>query len=390
MRSTTIVRSAAATLLVLLMAAPARAIPAFARKYQFSCSTCHAPVPKLKAFGEAFAARGFRLEDPSQEPTRAVIDTGDPTLRLLREFPFAVRIDGFASWKPDAPAETDVEWPWSLKFLSGAPISDSISYYFYGILEKGGNLALEDAFLQFSAPLKLPLDLVVGQFQVSDPLFKRELRLERYDYEIYKTRVGRAVVDLTYDRGLMVMSTLPGGLETVVQIVNGHGFQPADEEDNFDGDVLKNFGLRVAHALGGQGRVGVYGYWGKQKGDAADNRTWYFGPDLSVDLGERWQFNAQYLERRDDNPWFLDTHGSDVETRGGFAELHFYPLGRDGRWVLSGLYNNVDSDDPEAQSESISITANRLLARNIRLVLEAGREIERKAGRLTVGFVAAF
>ena len=45
-------------------ARPAEAIPAFARKYQFSCSTCHAPAPRLKPFGEAFAARGFRLEDP--------------------------------------------------------------------------------------------------------------------------------------------------------------------------------------------------------------------------------------------------------------------------------------------------------------------------------------
>jgi len=390
MRPTAIVRPAATALLVLLMAAPAHAIPAFARKYQFSCSTCHAPVPRLKAFGEAFAARGFRLEDPSQEPTRAVIDTGDPTLRLLREFPFAARIDGFASWKPDATAEADVEWPWTLKFLSGAPISDSISYYFYGILEKGGNLALEDAFLQFNAPLKMPLDLIVGQFQVSDPLFKRELRLERFDYQIYKTRIGRAAVDLTYDRGVMVMATLPGGLETVLQVVNGHGFEPADEEDNFDGDVLKNFGLRVAHALGDRGRVGAYGYWGKQRGETADNRTWYFGPDLSVDLGEQWQLNAQYLERRDDNPWFVEAQGSDVQTRGGFAELHFYPLGRDGRWVLSGLYNKVASDEPEARWESVSITGNRLLARNIRLMLEAGREIERKAGRLTIGFIAAF
>ena len=63
-----------------VVTAPAEAIPAFARKYQFSCSTCHAPVPRLKPFGEAFAARGFRLEDPSQEPPRATYDVGDPTL----------------------------------------------------------------------------------------------------------------------------------------------------------------------------------------------------------------------------------------------------------------------------------------------------------------------
>ena len=33
---------------------------------------------------------------------------------------------------------------------------------------------------------------MVGQFQVCDPLFKRELRLERYDYEIFKTQRRRS------------------------------------------------------------------------------------------------------------------------------------------------------------------------------------------------------
>ena len=80
----------------------AEAIPAFARKYQFSCSTCHAPAPRLKAFGEEFAGRGFRLEDPAQEPPRATYDVGDPLLQLPRDFPLAARMDGFADWKEDA------------------------------------------------------------------------------------------------------------------------------------------------------------------------------------------------------------------------------------------------------------------------------------------------
>lgn len=37
------------------------AIPAFARKYGASCSLCHAPFPRLTAFGERFAANGFEF-----------------------------------------------------------------------------------------------------------------------------------------------------------------------------------------------------------------------------------------------------------------------------------------------------------------------------------------
>jgi len=47
--------------LVLLAAAPARAIPAFARKYGTSCQTCHTVYPKLTPFGEAFRRNGFRF-----------------------------------------------------------------------------------------------------------------------------------------------------------------------------------------------------------------------------------------------------------------------------------------------------------------------------------------
>ena len=41
----------------------AEAIPAFGRKYRMSCSTCHAPIPRLKAYGDDFAGNGFVLAD---------------------------------------------------------------------------------------------------------------------------------------------------------------------------------------------------------------------------------------------------------------------------------------------------------------------------------------
>lgn len=370
-------------------AAPANAIPAFARRYQFSCSTCHAPVPRLKPFGEAFAARGFRLEDPSQEPVRATYDTGDPTLRLLRELPLAFRFDGYASVKDDVLAETDMEWPWAFKILSGGPLSDTISYYAYFIIEKGEVTGLEDAYMQFNRPLKLPFNLLAGQFQVCDPLFKRELRLERFDYEIYRTRVASSPINLTYDRGIVAASTLPGEIDTVFQVVNGNGIGRADEDSSFDEDGLKNVSLRLARTFD-KVRIGVFSYWGRTSGTDAKNTTYYIGPDLVVNFSDRLQFNAQYLERRDDNPLFAADHGPDWETRGGFAELVVLPLGVDGKLSLAALYNRVSSDDPEAERETISGTVGHLLARNVRGVAEAGRDIEHKAWRVSVGFVSAF
>ena len=46
---------------VLGSATSAYAIPAFARRYQTSCQTCHIAFPRLTPFGEAFRRNGFRF-----------------------------------------------------------------------------------------------------------------------------------------------------------------------------------------------------------------------------------------------------------------------------------------------------------------------------------------
>jgi hypothetical protein len=59
-----LLRRAALGSLVLIAAAsaaPAFAVPAFARKYGTSCQTCHSAFPKLTPFGEAFRRNGYRF-----------------------------------------------------------------------------------------------------------------------------------------------------------------------------------------------------------------------------------------------------------------------------------------------------------------------------------------
>jgi hypothetical protein len=380
-----------AALICSFVASSAEAIPAFARKYQFSCSTCHAPAPRLKPFGEAFAARGFRLEDPSQEPPRATYDVGDPTLQLMRELPLAFRLEGYAATGEKDSLKADSQWPWVFKILSGGQISRKISYYVYFIIENGEVAGLEDAWVQINSVFGTPIDLSVGQFQVCDPLFKRELRLERFDYQIFRTHVGEAHVDLTYDRGLIAAWEFPGKLESVFQLVNGNGIAMADEWANFDRDNYKNIAYRLARSFK-KGRIGAFAYWGKERGNSGKtNRTYYIGPDLIVEFSDRLQLNAQYLERRDDNPFFADgVRGADWQTRGGFVELVYLPLGPDARWSTAGLYNQIASDDENARYRSVSATLGYLLARNVRLTFDVGKEFERQGFRGSVGLVTVF
>jgi hypothetical protein len=54
---------AVALLLLILLVTPQKstAIPAFARQYQTSCTTCHSDFPKLNDFGKAFKDAGFKF-----------------------------------------------------------------------------------------------------------------------------------------------------------------------------------------------------------------------------------------------------------------------------------------------------------------------------------------
>jgi len=58
------------SVLMFLNVPSANAIPAFARKYQTSCQTCHVGFPKLTPYGEAFRLLGYRLPQESEDQVK--------------------------------------------------------------------------------------------------------------------------------------------------------------------------------------------------------------------------------------------------------------------------------------------------------------------------------
>ena len=56
------VLAVAAAALAVLVPSRAGAIPAFARKYNVACSSCHEAWPKLNDFGELFRDNGWKLQ----------------------------------------------------------------------------------------------------------------------------------------------------------------------------------------------------------------------------------------------------------------------------------------------------------------------------------------
>ena len=373
----------------------AAGIPAFARRHKISCSTCHAPVPKLKPYGDEFAGNGFII--PEEEKERDYVTAGDDLLWLNRDFPIAGRFDAYAVYEEDRSAENDLETPWGLKLLSGGTLYRGIGYYFYFYLSERGEVAgIEDAYVHFNDIGGSELDIMVGQFQTSDPLMKRELRLTFEDYQIYKESIGESETNLAYDRGIMVTyGVAPTSTDLVAFVVNGNGKEEASADRKYDKDDYKNVGFRLSQGIGEYASVGGYVYYGKEEAGGGDdglsgeNEITYWGPDLNVAIGPV-EVTGQYLLRKDTNPLFQGDPGEEVETEGIVAELVLAPQLDRSRFYFVALYNRVDSDLDDYDYETATASASFVLARNLRLVGEYTRDLEAERNRFVTGFVSGF
>jgi hypothetical protein len=395
----------------------ASAIPAFARKYRMSCATCHAPVPRLNATGEAFAANGFEFA-VGEEP-RDTIGTGDPLLRLMNAIPLAIRYDAYMSAyskRNNGQVVVDQQLPWVVKLLSGGQIANKISYYAYFLVTERGEVAgLEDAYVQFTDLGGSGVSLLAGQFQVSDPLFKRELRLSYEDYQVYRVRVGESPVDLTYDRGLMALWSPLEGMDIAFQLLTGQGLSAANGARQFDRDNYKDFALRLSQDVGPI-RLGGFGYIGREGNDLAGNRVRVLGEDATLPIASKGELNLQFLRRWDDDPFFGACSVATPCPGGATApfattvdaamvEATFWPAGLAGRWYVSALGNYIEADRPVVSlrlGEQLdapgylqkyrvgSLGLHYLLRRNVRLLGEGSWNFEAEQARLITGFTLAF
>jgi hypothetical protein len=375
-------------------------MPAFARQYNVSCVACHDAFPRLNGFGEQFAAMNYRM--PQWRETMA--DVGDTQLALPKSLPVAIRAQAFVQGRDEgadidpltgatgASSSFDFQAPYLIKLLSSAPLSDHITFYFYGIFaEKGGNgeALIEDAWFRHDDAFGTGIGVQLGQFQVSDLMFPREVRLTFQDYYAYRA------AGITYDRGVIFDRDV-GPVAIAVGLVNGSGIEqnfPIDSpgirrpDRLFDNDSAKTVFGRVGFDVGPVG-VGLFGLAGEQRSAAGaigettgtrDTDKQIVGLDLAGSIAAKVHWYVQGLWNRWDD--FLDVApGEDYEWFGGFAGLDYI---YNDRWAFSALYNYVDAgdfDDSNTIFEGIAINsitfgASYYFMRNLKGVIEANVDL---------------
>ena len=377
--------------IILLIPEKTEAMPVFARKYNMSCNTCHAAYPKLNAFGEQFADDNMRLPNWKDK----TVPTGDDMLALPDSVPFAVRMQAFVQAREaetidietgdTATADTDFQSPYLIKLLSSAPLSDHISYYFYAILaEKGdnGTAIVEDAWFAHDDIFGSKISLMLGQFQVSDLMFPREVRLTFQDYMVYR------MAGLTYDRGLLFGYTA-GAVDLALGFVNGNGIEenltinsPGYKRSDhlFDNNNNKSVFGRIGGEVSGV-NIGLFAYSGTQKNatgvagtDSGERNTdkLSYGIDMSGMFGSKTYWFTQLLQNDWDDFINDDTKYSWF---GGFFGIDYI---HSDRWAYSVLYNYTDANDLEntdtvyegIDMNSLTLSASYYFMRNVKAVIE--------------------
>ncbi len=382
------------TLLVsLLHAAPAGAMPAFARTYNVSCNACHSAYPRLSPMGESFADEwNFRLPNWKQQS----LELGDERLYLPRQLPLGIRAQGFVqardgeaidpvTGEPAADSAVDFQAPYLVKLLASAPLSEQISFYFYAIFaEKGGNgeVVVEDAWFSYGGLFDTGVSMMLGQFQVSDVMFPREVRLTFQDFVPYR------LAGITYERGVLFGRSF-GPVDVDLGFVNGNGIDanaainsPGFRRPDrlFDNDTSKTVFARAGTDVRGI-TAGLFALAGEQRNAAGpagtlsgdrDTDKRILGLDLSGEIEGGFHWFAQALW----NEWdgFLDPAAS-YEWYGAFAGVDWV---RNELWTHSVLYNYADANDLDNTDtvfegidiSSLTFSSSYYFMRNVKGVIE--------------------
>jgi hypothetical protein len=192
----------------------ADAIPAFSRKYQTSCTTCHSNYPELNDFGEAFKKNGFKfpkddesfVKDPpvllgakaQKEAFPEAVYPGE----IPGSLPVAFRYSGNFTWNAKQPQplqaagfvpQTDLFVPNTFTIISAGSFGQNLAFWIDDDISAGGTGAgggLGDGYLRyndlghyFHLP-KNALNVRFGQFELDLP-FSQARTIYPTAYDIF-------------------------------------------------------------------------------------------------------------------------------------------------------------------------------------------------------------
>jgi len=361
----------------------AEAIPAWSRKYQTGCTTCHTVFPKLNYFGKAFRNNGYRFpggldESATKEPP--VIMGADSYKKLFPRalwpshipgaVPVAIRGISRVNWFEDDQTTT-FEFPHEFELLTGGTLGETFSFF--------GELEVENENNENELEMGLTLQydprawLHVRMGTVAPHPIPDMLRLTAAHYSVYDTRTtpGTLTVSVPNPNRSTATLSIPtttgedrwrfredqagvqvwgarngaggrGGLTWAVGLANG--------QNVIDSNNNKDVFARIAYKIGGYGELG---------GSEMPQDLEYWRDD-SVKVGF-FAYDGKSTNNYTGSTIALSgTPGTGLVTVNAASTIEndFQIVGAEFDWWfkdlnLFGLYLRQADDDPRGTGESI-------------------------------------
>ena len=333
-------------LVVVFFQSRTSAIPAFARKYKTSCSTCHVAFSKRNLFGEAFRRNGYVMplndaqlikEKPVSLGVEAWKDLWPEAIwpgSLPESFPAAAVSIMRVKYNPnktDKENTLDFQMPMLFNFVFGGAFGQDVSFFGgWSAYAAGQNAAgLQRLFFQFNsiAGTKNLVNIRIGRFEpgITDGYTgTQRLTLSypiTFDYNATSLTTGQGGWrPRDFQSGIEVNGIVKHNVYYAAGIVNGETKtigDPTDQKDGylrlaynfekygFDGQMLDS-GLVNLNNLNNSFMIGAYTYWGSRNKIPLNNALYNnkfsrFGLDLT------WHDNnlellSGIIYGRDENP----------------------------------------------------------------------------------------
>jgi hypothetical protein len=364
----------------LLSAAPARAIPAFARRYTASCNLCHGPAyPSLNMFGRRFKENGYQLDAPGEDPYRQQQNRRpDPAerLELLAEPPLSLRAQSSAMVTPDARDAggnpSDLRPIEALYLLAGASVYPNVSLFVSAAL--GPRPAIHDAAVGFHNLLSPEgyANVRAGRLLLMDYVRPEHRFLTGSGNPIATTVVGlNPVVPDSTQHGVEVFGRLLWR-RLFYRVALVQGAQGPDGVNDLDGfkDLFGELQATVHPRL----NLGAFAFLGRTQITSETvalavrftDRFRTFGGQVELDTPAVNLF-AQVLYADHDNPFGNGEHAD----YWGYRVEAQAPLGP--RFFFIARYDQLGSHHLEEQQQFKRVTLHlgALLLTNLRLAVES-------------------
>ncbi|MBM2814781.1 MAG: hypothetical protein HW421_1543 [Ignavibacteria bacterium] len=252
--------------------------PAFARKYQTSCVTCHTVYPQLNSFGESFRINGYQfpVDDEENVKEKPVPMGAEAYKRVWPDAvwpnsipgtaPFSLRgRSAFTVSTDDSSGQTTSQFGMpALQILAAGVLGKDLSFWIGAhLFENGETGSIDNFFMKFDNLLTdwLPekaLYLKVGQFIpeiVPFATFHRSLTEAAYAMNTYSPSMGDKFVAghahgtgtfgiEQFQLGAEVSGVLHSRLRYVIGVVNGNSVAA-------DRNSSRDFYGRLAYKFGG-------------------------------------------------------------------------------------------------------------------------------------------